>query len=85
MRPAGDADQGSSPRPEIFRSLGPGEDLVHEPFQRLIQRRQLSAYAYDGFWVAVDTAKDKERIDRIVAAGAPPWQPWHVPAGAASG
>lgn len=72
-------------RQEIFRFLGPGEDLVAQPFQRLMRLRQVAAYAYDGFWLAVDTAKDKQRIDEIVAAGTPPWQLWDTPAAAASG
>jgi len=72
-------------RQEIFGFLGPGEDLVQQPFQRLMRLRQLAAYSYDGFWLAVDTAKDKQRIDEIVAAGAPPWLVWRAPAHAALG
>jgi glucose-1-phosphate cytidylyltransferase len=68
-------------RQDIFRFLGPGEELVHEPFQRLIKLRQLAAYAYDGFWLAVDTAKDKQRIDELAAAGQCPWDSWTAPAG----
>jgi len=72
-------------RKEIFRFLGPGEDLVQQPFQRLMRLRQLAAYTYDGFWLAVDTAKDKQRIDEIVAAGTPPWQLCDSPARMALG
>lgn len=63
-------------RPEIFRFLGDGEELVEAPFQRLIAARQLVAYEYDGFWVAVDTAKDKQLVDELYASGAPPWRVW---------
>ncbi|NNG16473.1 MAG: glucose-1-phosphate cytidylyltransferase [Gemmatimonadales bacterium] len=61
---------------DIFEYLRHGEDLVAEPFQRLLAERQLLAYNYDGFWLAVDTAKDKQRIDTLYAAGRPPWQLW---------
>lgn len=61
---------------EIFDYLGPGEDLVAEPFRRLLAEQQLLAYTYDGFWLAVDTAKDKQRIDALYAAGRPPWKLW---------
>ena len=61
---------------EIFDYLRPGEDLVAEPFRRLLAEQQLLAYNYDGFWLAVDTAKDKQRIDALHAAGRPPWQLW---------
>ncbi|HEX7023894.1 MAG TPA: sugar phosphate nucleotidyltransferase [Gemmatimonadales bacterium] len=61
---------------DIFRYIRAGEELVEEPFQRLIRDRQLVAYEYDGFWLAVDTAKDKQRVDELYARGAPPWMVW---------
>lgn len=63
-------------RKEIFDYMREGEDLVNGPFQRLIDARQVVAYPYDGFWHAIDTAKDKERVDRLHAAGDPPWEVW---------
>jgi len=65
-------------RQAIFDYLKPGEELVLEPFQRLIAERKLLAYNYDGFWVAVDTAKEKQRVDELFAAGNPPWQVWRT-------
>lgn len=61
---------------EIFDYLHPGEELVLEPFQRLVEAEQLVAYEYDGFWLPVDTAKDKKRIDDLYESGAAPWQVW---------
>jgi len=63
-------------RSEIFDYLRNGEDLVAEPFHQLMAEGQLLAYNYDGFWLAVDTAKDKQRVDDLYAAGHPPWQLW---------
>ena len=63
-------------RREIFDHLRPGEELVLEPFQRLIDERQLLAYPYDGFWRNMDTFKDKVELDDIVTRGDPPWQVW---------
>jgi len=60
----------------IFDYLQEGDELVLEPFQRLIAERQLLAYNYDGFWIAVDTAKEKKRVDDLFAAGHPPWEVW---------
>jgi glucose-1-phosphate cytidylyltransferase len=53
-----------------------GDDLVEPTFRRLIDDRQLLAYDYDGFWHAVDTAKDKDRVDTLYAKGDPPWCVW---------
>lgn len=64
-------------RQEIFDYIEEGEELVLEPFQRLIAAKQLLAYEYDGYWQAVDTAKDKARIDQLHAEGDPPWEVWN--------
>jgi len=63
-------------RGEIFDYLREGEDLVLEPFDRLIQQRQLLAYPYDGFWRNMDTFKDKQALDDLLARGDAPWQVW---------
>ena len=63
-------------RQNVFDYIRPGEDLVFEPFQRMIDAGKLLAYPYDGYWQAVDTAKDKARVDELHAAGNPPWQVW---------
>ena len=54
-----------------------GEELLHEPFQRLVAQRKLLAYKYDGFWAAMDTFKDKQMLDDIYASGRAPWQIWN--------
>lgn len=61
---------------DIFKYVQPGEELVIEPFQRLIQERQLAAYEYDGFFTAMDTFKDKQRLDELYESGHPPWELW---------
>lgn len=64
-------------RSAVFDYLHEGEELVLEPFQRLVAARQLVAYQYDGFWMAMDTAKDKRRFDDLHAEGNPPWEVWN--------
>ena len=63
-------------RSELFDYMEPGDDLVEPTFDRLIEDRELIAYDYDGFWQAVDTAKDKARVDELFASGDPPWAVW---------
>ena len=62
---------------EIFKYLKDGEELVHEPFQRLIAEQQLVAHQYDGFWACMDTFKDKQHLDDLYAKGNAPWQVWN--------
>jgi glucose-1-phosphate cytidylyltransferase len=61
---------------EIFKYLRPGEELVVEPFRRLIHEKQLAAYEYDGFFTAMDTFKDKRQLDDLYEEGAAPWMVW---------
>ncbi len=42
-------------RPEIFDYMREGEELVLEPFSRLIAEDQLMAYRHEGFWRSMDT------------------------------
>lgn len=61
---------------EIFQYIRPGEELVREPFQRLIEQRALMAYKYTGFWQCMDTFKDKQRLEELNQAAAP-WKVWN--------
>lgn len=62
---------------EIFSYLHEGEDLVFEPFDRLIAHEGLIGYKYDGFWEAMDTFKDKQALDELVERNHyAPWEVW---------
>lgn len=63
-------------RKQIFSYIQPGEELVREPFQRLIQQQVLLAYKYTGFWQCMDTFKDKQRLEEL-NQGAAPWKVWN--------
>jgi len=63
-------------RQEIFDYLQEGEELVEQPFHRLIARRLLATYRYEGFWQSMDTFKDKITFDRMEARGTCPWMVW---------
>jgi glucose-1-phosphate cytidylyltransferase len=63
-------------RKEIFRYIRPGDELVREPFQRLIQERALFSYKYNGFWKCMDTFKDKQHLEELNQASAP-WKVWN--------
>ena len=63
-------------RHEVFDHLREGDDLVADTFPRLIEKQQLVAYEYAGFWEAMDTFKDKQQLDALVARGNPPWEIW---------
>ena len=61
---------------QIFDYIGPNEELVIEPFQRLMKEKQLIGYQYDGFWAGMDTFKDKQQLEGLYAGGEAPWEVW---------
>jgi glucose-1-phosphate cytidylyltransferase len=63
-------------RKEIFEHIRDGEELVEQPFRRIIQKRKLVAFPHTGYWQPMDTFKDKISFDRSYAKGEAPWQVW---------
>lgn len=63
-------------RNQIFDYIKKGEDLVNEPFERLINQHELVAYEYNGFWASLDTYKDKQLLDDLVLKNKAHWQLW---------
>ena len=61
---------------QIFDYIKPGEDLVIEPFERLIEKNELVAYPHDGFWASLDTYKDKQRLDELASNNGSFWEIW---------
>lgn len=64
-------------RPEIFDYMRDGEELVLNPFRRLIEADQLMAYKYTGFWRAMDTLRDRQVLEDMVEHGNMPWRIGH--------
>jgi glucose-1-phosphate cytidylyltransferase len=63
-------------RKEIFNYLRDGEELVEEPFRRLAAEGLLGGYRHDGFWLPMDTFKDKQLLDDLYSRGVAPWEVW---------
>lgn len=62
-------------RNKLFDFIKEGEELVEEPFQRMIEAGELIAYRHNGFFRAMDTLKDKHVLEDMVERGQMPWQP----------
>jgi glucose-1-phosphate cytidylyltransferase len=61
---------------QIFDYMREKEELVIEPFHRLVAENQLIGYPYDGFWASMDTFKDKQQLEGLCVGGAAPWEVW---------
>ncbi len=63
-------------RRDVFDHIQEGDELVEQPFQRLIALRKLAVYRHQGYWQAMDTYKDKIAFNRMEAEGDCPWMVW---------
>jgi glucose-1-phosphate cytidylyltransferase len=61
---------------DIFKHIKYGEELITEPFQRLIEKGELISHRYKGFWTCMDTFKDKQLLDDMYSRGDAPWEVW---------
>jgi glucose-1-phosphate cytidylyltransferase len=64
-------------RQQIFDYVRPGDnDLIDEPFQRLLAEGKLTTYRHDGFWTAMTTLRDVQELVALEESGAAPWAVW---------
>ena len=63
-------------RNEIFQYIRDDEELVVEPFQRLMNEKQLIGYKYDKFWNSMDTFKEQQELNDMFDQGKAPWEVW---------
>jgi glucose-1-phosphate cytidylyltransferase len=63
-------------RQGIFDVLQEGEELVHEPFARLIKSGSLMAHRHTGFWAPMDTFKDRLVLESMHTEGRAKWEVW---------
>lgn len=47
-----------------------------EPLERLAREKNLVAYKYDGFWQCMDTLRDKNYLEDLLAENRAPWKVW---------
>ena len=60
----------------IFDYIHEGEELVNEPFDRLMDEEKLFALQHHGFWSCMDTYKEKQALDDLFDGGRAPWMIW---------
>lgn len=63
-------------RGEIFDCIEYGDELVEQPFARLMARNQLAAYRHEGFWAPMDTLKEAQLLQALYESGESPWTRW---------
>jgi glucose-1-phosphate cytidylyltransferase len=61
---------------ELFEYMKEGEELVCEPFERLIAENKLMGYRYDKFWHCMDTFKEQKELNEMYENRKAPWEIW---------
>ncbi len=50
--------------------------LEKEPMEKLIKMKQLVAYTHHGYWQCMDTMREKEKLEKMIAEKTAPWIYW---------
>jgi glucose-1-phosphate cytidylyltransferase len=63
--------------PKVIDEI-PGDSTMfeREPLESLSARGQVQAYFHRGFWQAMDTLRDKQRLEELWTGGEAPWKTW---------
>jgi glucose-1-phosphate cytidylyltransferase len=58
--------------------LLPGDKTSWEstPLMKLAAENELHAYQHKGFWLPMDTLRDKNQLEELWASNNPPWKVW---------
>jgi glucose-1-phosphate cytidylyltransferase len=63
--------------PKVGRYLE-GDETTWEdgPLRTLTRDGQLASYRHEGFWQAMDTLRDRNRLEQLWSSGEAPWRVW---------
>ena len=61
---------------EFFDYLQAGEELIEQPFDRLMAMGGLNTFRHDGFWSCMDTYKEMQQLEEMHERGDTPWEIW---------
>lgn len=63
--------------PEIFNYIE-GDNTVFEqgPLEQLASENQLMSYMHRGFWQCMDTKREMDMLEKLLASGKAPWKKW---------
>ena len=63
--------------PQIFDYIeGDKTVFEREPLEKLAKEGQLMSYMHRGFWQCMDNVREKEMLEKLLAAGQAPWKKW---------
>ena len=65
-------------QPEVLDYIDNGDDVIfeQEPLKRLAQDAEIFTYKHKGFWMPMDTLRDKTKLNEMYESGNAPWVTW---------
>lgn len=64
-------------KPEVFKFLENDQTILEQsPLEKLAKQGELMAYQHSGFWHCMDTVRDRDVLDKLIATGKAPWKTW---------
>jgi glucose-1-phosphate cytidylyltransferase len=63
--------------PKVLKYInGDATTWEKEPLMRLAENGELMAYEHRGFWLPMDTLRDKQLLEELWTSGKAPWKMW---------
>jgi len=64
---------------EVLDYIDDGDDVVfeHEPLKNLAKSGEIYTYKHDGFWMPMDTLRDKIKLNEMFDNKTAPWMVWN--------
>ncbi|OYP58683.1 glucose-1-phosphate cytidylyltransferase [Lachnotalea glycerini] len=63
--------------PEIFEYIENDSTIFErEPLEEVAKNGELNAFMHKGFWQCMDTKRDMEKLEQLLADGVAPWKVW---------
>ena len=63
--------------PEIFDYIEDDNTVFEkEPLEKLANEGQLMSYMHKGFWQCIDSVREKQMLEKMIAGGKAPWIKW---------
>lgn len=63
--------------PEIFDYINNDTTVFEKtPLETLAQEGELMSYMHKGFWQCMDNVREKEMLEKLIAANKAPWMKW---------
>jgi len=65
-------------QPEVLDYIDAGDNVVfeQEPLKNLTKKGEIYTYKHDGFWMPMDTLRDKMKLNELWDKNKAPWKVW---------